>query len=286
MTSGAADGKLVDYVQSHYQRQISKHNFLFDDLMYRMNALRELFEETGILLYRNPKAISESIGYPDPATMHSFNNEKDRATEWRQKVLEDPFAFEQLYRSMHCVPDILSLTPWARLQTPWGMKRRWDTRFYLALIRSEDIRENLIYPLGQEIVKIDWIPISNDNLQSNSNFRFPPPTAMKLSELDIICNRDDVLQEEYQNAVRHRNVKTIRPKFAVCPSTKTAVILWNRDYMYSALGTEEVECNPFNEKNGKEMHRIYLRGKGNMKIAFSFDRLYERVNDVTIQSKL
>lgn len=285
LTSAAADGKLVSYVQSHYQRHIKKHNFLFDDLMSRINALRELFEETGILLYRNRDGLSENIGYPDPAQMHSFNDDVNMAAEWRQKVLDDPFAFEQLYRTMNCVPDILSLVPWARLQTPWGMKRRWDTRFYLALIHSEDIRENLIRPLGQEIVQIDWLQI-NDKLQSNSTLRFPPPTVMKLKELDIICNRDDMLQEEYQNAFRYRNAKAIRPKFAVCPVTKQAVILWHRDYMYNALDVEEVPCDPDNERNGNEMHRIYLRGKGKMNIAFSSDRLYESANNVGIRSKL
>ena len=119
LTSAAADGKLVSYVQSHYQRHIKKHNFLFDDLMSRINALRELFEESGILLYRNRDGLSENIGYPDPAQMHSFNDDVNMAAEWRQKVLDDPFAFEQLYRTMNCVPDILSLVPWARLQTPW-----------------------------------------------------------------------------------------------------------------------------------------------------------------------
>ena len=275
----------MNYVQGHYQRHISKHDFLFDDLLYRINALRELFEETGILLYRKQRDISENVGYPIPATMHCFNNDQDAAAEWRRKVMEDPFAFEQLYRSMGMVPDILSLVPWARLQTPYGFKRRWDTRFYLALIDTQDIREDMIQPLGREIVEIDWVHI-DDQLQSSSTMRFPPPTLMKLMELDTICNRDHMLQEEYQRAFLSRNVKAILPKLAVCSATHRAAILWNRDYLYNALDVEEVRCNPNHERDEKDIHRIYLQGKGKMNIVFTFDRLYESAMQQTLHSKL
>ena len=102
---------MVNYIQKHYQWHIGHYNFLFDDLMYRVNALRELFEETGILLYRECDSLKNdnnaSLSYPMKARMHCFNNDRDAVTVWRQKVLDDPFKFEELYRSMECVPDIL-----------------------------------------------------------------------------------------------------------------------------------------------------------------------------------
>ena len=113
-----ADGKMVNYVQQNCNPYIRKYNFLFDDLKFRINALRELFEETGILLCRNMEQSNDALlEYPMTPKMYSFDNNNERIIEWRQKVLDDPFQFEALYRSIGSVPDILCLVPWARIQS-------------------------------------------------------------------------------------------------------------------------------------------------------------------------
>ncbi len=274
----------MNYVQKHCHSYIRKYNFGFDDILYRVNALRELFEETGILLYRDIDELqdNDNIIYPIKSRMYSFNNDDNKTLEWRHKILSDPFQFEMLYRSMNIVPDILSMVPWARLRTPWRTGRRWDARFYIALINTNEIKHNLIHPLGKEIVSIDWINIGDE---SQTKFRYPPPTIMKLRELNTICNVENILETEYKNAFFTRNVTAIRPKLAVCSVTHKPIILWNRDYLYNALDLDEIECNPDYEENEKNVHRIYITGKGEMEVVLAFNRMYQ-YNKSNKQSKL
>lgn len=282
LLSNDADGKFVNYLQKYYSKYIKKYNFTFDDLMFRINALRELFEETGILLYKKKQNIinDNTFIYPQKTKMYSFNNDLNISIEWRHKVLNDPFQFEQLYRNINCLPDILSMIPWCRLQTPWRKGRRWDSRFYLSLINNDHddtlIDYSLINPLGKEIVSINWININNNIFNKNNNkFKYPPPTIMKLKELNIICNKENQLLNEYNNAYFMRNVTAIRPKLAVCTETKKIIILWNRDYLYNELDLEEVKCNDKYEENEENIHRIYIKGKDSMETVFAFNRLYE-----------
>eukprot|EP01083_Nonionella_stella_P058966 154343_1 len=268
-----ADSKLVGYLQTHCSVFIKKYRFLFDDLLYRVNAMRELFEETGILLYRNVNELCDTnLSYPMKTRMCSSTDGHEMLLEWRRKILDDPYQFEALHRSMHTIPDILSLVPWARLQTPWMTGRRWDTRFYMCCIDNDQIDPRVMCPLGEEIVDIDWIRISDGN---ETKLRFPPPTMMKMKELDMICNKQNVLLNEYNNAFYARNVRAIRPKIAVCRVTNKAIIVWNRDYLYDALDLNEIECDEEYEQKQQNVHRIYIHGKGDMEVVCSYDRIYE-----------
>ena len=110
-----------------------------------------------------------------------------------------------------------------------------------------------MHVMGKEIASIDWIDISD---QMMNEMKYPPPTKMKLKELDIICNKENVLMKEYKKAYFIRNVTAIRPKFALCKE-RGPLLLWNRDYLYHQLDLDEVECSKGNEENEKNMHRIY-----------------------------
>ena len=52
------------------------------------------------------------------------------------------YEFENLFRKYNWLPDIESLIPWGRVQTPYTTKRRWDARFYLAIIDNDDSHIN------------------------------------------------------------------------------------------------------------------------------------------------
>lgn len=147
-----------------------------DSLALRICALRELFEETGLMLAR-PAATAESAVAAQSAsaasaptaaataayfTPHSFSSpEAQRAAQQRSSGKHaapssspssanngsssssnsssgdpGPGGFHAVLRSAALQLDVGNLVPWSRWITPTFEKRRYDTLFYLAALPS------------------------------------------------------------------------------------------------------------------------------------------------------
>uniref|UniRef100_A0A8C2QJN3 Acyl-coenzyme A diphosphatase NUDT19 n=1 Tax=Cricetulus griseus TaxID=10029 RepID=A0A8C2QJN3_CRIGR len=100
-----------------------------DDVALRICAVREAFEEAGVLLLR-PRA--------PPGLAHALPPPPGLA-EWRARVRADPRCFRQLCERLDCAPDIWALRGWGGWLTPapprHGARRRFDTAFLLCCLR-------------------------------------------------------------------------------------------------------------------------------------------------------
>ena len=120
----------MEYFREHCSDYMHGVGMTFDDVYYRLTALRELYEETGILLARPLKEmttgskIANNREYPYFARIPSIHHSSESTNEdesqhgvsdWRDKVVNDAFAFEGLLREHKWMPDIGALVPWARL---------------------------------------------------------------------------------------------------------------------------------------------------------------------------
>ena len=89
------------------------------ELAFRICALRETFEESGIFLPSNTSTTSVPL---------------DELAKWRKPVYEDPKKFLELCFHFESSPDIWSLLEWNDWLTPIGRTelgtRRFDTIFY------------------------------------------------------------------------------------------------------------------------------------------------------------
>jgi 8-oxo-dGTP pyrophosphatase MutT (NUDIX family) len=96
-------------------------------------ALRETFEETGLMIGRRHKSASAMRNCP---------------TDWKP------------YADAGVLPDLSRLTFVARATTPPGRPRRFDTRFFIA--DRTDIAAELADPSGPdgEFVELKWLPLS------------------------------------------------------------------------------------------------------------------------------
>lgn len=104
---------------------------LNSDIALRISAIRETFEEAGILLLTNVKdqqATHGSLCSHVPETALDFG-------EWQTKVRNDSNAFYDLCDQLQMVPNIWSLYEWSDWLTPTSVgHRRFDTLFYVCCL--------------------------------------------------------------------------------------------------------------------------------------------------------
>lgn len=106
-------------------------------LAYRICAIRETFEESGLLIAtkrpsdRNNLSVSGSL----------LADNKDLGI-WRERVHKDPYNFLAMCREMNVVPDVWALREWGnwltpvmkQVQGPSPRPHRFDTFFYLCCL--------------------------------------------------------------------------------------------------------------------------------------------------------
>ncbi|XP_076030269.1 acyl-coenzyme A diphosphatase NUDT19-like isoform X2 [Oratosquilla oratoria] len=137
---------------------------LMAEVGFRIGAIRETFEECGLLLAKNCKF--ESVKSQD---------------HWQKAVHKNDTQFLQMFLELGGCPDIWSLNQWQGWLTPTTFEsRRFDTAFYIAFVDS--------IPTGRadniEISHMQWIEpraILRDYM--NQKLWLPPPQLYELGRL-------------------------------------------------------------------------------------------------------
>ncbi|KAF5283389.1 hypothetical protein FQA39_LY04765 [Lamprigera yunnana] len=94
-------------------------------LSLRIAAIREVFEETGILLCRNAKA---SCGNTQWANYIKSND----ILEWQSKIQQNPKEFWNFCWTFNLCPDLWSLHEWSNWRSPLDSISKFDTMYFLA----------------------------------------------------------------------------------------------------------------------------------------------------------
>ena len=112
------------------QQDSSQNTPFSNDIVYRLCAIRETFEESGILLYKPQNDNEPSL-------------DKHNLKEWRDKVNKDSDEFLRMFQELNIVPDIWSLYEWTNWLTPTHIgPRRYDTMFYVACVENAEEAEH------------------------------------------------------------------------------------------------------------------------------------------------
>ncbi|XP_067345730.1 nucleoside diphosphate-linked moiety X motif 19 isoform X2 [Channa argus] len=138
------------------------------EVAFRICALRETFEESGVLLCVSTvegKRLLESIedrGDPGP---HCNANSlcSSELTKWRALVNQNPSNFIRMCRELQVLPNIWALHEWSNWLTPRGRYgvNRFDTAFFICCL--QDVPHTL--QDEREIVHFQVIDFTRQTLQ-------------------------------------------------------------------------------------------------------------------------
>jgi 8-oxo-dGTP pyrophosphatase MutT (NUDIX family) len=168
----------------------------------RIAAIREAYEETGILL------ACHDDGSP-------FRGD-DQAAALRADIVAAPEGFLTLLADLGLVLDLAALTVFARWITPTMMPKRFDTWFFLAAAPADQLAQCD----GWETVDAEWIePTEALRLGAAGERSVIFPTRMNLKLLAEASNAAEAV-----SAANARDLVTVEPKMIDGPAGRFLVI--------------------------------------------------------------
>lgn len=133
-----AEGDFDPALSSH----VTPGNFAADLLPYALGAIRESFEESGLLLAR-PKGSARFLDAARVQQLHDWREPLNRG----ERSLRDLAEAEQIDFALD------ALVPFAHWITPQNMPKRFDTWFFLAPAPADQIGSHD----GSEAVESEWV---------------------------------------------------------------------------------------------------------------------------------
>lgn len=191
-------GGSIDQSDINMARLQCPYKFQVYDLARRIGAVRELFEESGIMLFNglNANISLETMQY------------------WRKRVHSDASELEKMMSELQITLNLDKLIAWSRWITPKQIPKRFDTMFYLAEIDYDNghLAAHLISHDGSEGVDSCWM----DPQEALSSFEkqminLAPPTYYILNELSNFAKECAHLSV-YDSSFRQSSFSVMEPK--------------------------------------------------------------------------
>ncbi|XP_065355894.1 acyl-coenzyme A diphosphatase NUDT19 [Calliphora vicina] len=224
------------------------HN-LGRDISLRITAIREAFEEVGLLLCLNREDLKNKHKISG-----SFKHNFDRS-HWQQRVHNNAMEFLNLCKHMDVVPDLWSLHEWSVWRSPPTARKKYDTAIYVVTL--EDQPKLLLEPT--EVEKELWAtPPASLKLYKDSTIWLAP---MQFYEISRLSNALD--WSKLQAFVKERNFKgSTLIMLAYYRCTDYLVGTLPGDDYYPKNTLEHTETLPLScsvmefKKKTKNIHRI------------------------------
>uniref|UniRef100_A0A182MSR0 Nudix hydrolase domain-containing protein n=1 Tax=Anopheles culicifacies TaxID=139723 RepID=A0A182MSR0_9DIPT len=230
------------------------------NISLRLCAIRETFEELGILLAKRLED-SNQPGYGTVAKCNSSD-----VVSWQKGVHDGQEQFRELCDRMMIVPDVLNLYEWSTWITPTILhKKRFETAFFL--IALDALPE--VQPESTEVQQYFWdTPTNLLEAHKAERIWLTPPQAYELKRLSYLNDIAQVVS--FAKATRFGKGTT-----PLCPVAFTAsdgiVLALPGDSLYPAnydYVTEHGNANEYVHQTMEELrhkasvlHRLELVGK-------------------------
>ena len=177
------DARYFDGIVTHRDDQQASQLMGLEEggLAYYMAAVRETFEEAGVLL-----ALHQ-----DETPLSITSDNESRFDTWRDRLNAAEVDLKDILRSEALLADVGQMHYVARWITPLGSPRRFDARFFVARIPSEQV------PLHDdgELVNSDWFsPREILERADSGDMVLMTPTLRMIRNLALFDSADQVIQ--------------------------------------------------------------------------------------------
>ncbi|XP_077982470.1 acyl-coenzyme A diphosphatase NUDT19-like [Glandiceps talaboti] len=166
--------KSLLYTRSHSAPILADKNHdtkITNEVAFRLCAIRETFEESGVLLITNPNDQNVQSGRRCSAdTSKVMKMGQEELNEWRKRVHNNASEFIELCDTMNCVPNIWALAEWSNWLTPTYLSKRYDTAMFMCCLNS------LPYAVhdDKELVDTQWLtPVEAWNYSKIGKLNLP-----------------------------------------------------------------------------------------------------------------
>lgn len=151
----------------------SKSNELPKEISLRITAIRETFEECGILLCKQVKRDGILSNWA-----HVLSIPEEDVQNWQTKVHDDATEFYTMCEKLKCYPDLWSLHEWSNWLTPtYFTTKRYDTIFYMACMP-------LIPYSNYETIEMEDIKWDTpNNICAATDMMMAPPQHYEISRI-------------------------------------------------------------------------------------------------------
>uniref|UniRef100_A0A1B0A518 Nudix hydrolase domain-containing protein n=1 Tax=Glossina pallidipes TaxID=7398 RepID=A0A1B0A518_GLOPL len=249
-------------------------NLLKRELSLRITALRETFEEVGIMLCLDSNSLRESHNKAYGDVKEDFDRQY-----WQNVVHEDASKFLTLCEELKVVPDLWSLHEWSNWFTPSTFKKRFDTAFFLVALKN--VPELLVET--SEVKDYAWkTPLDFLKAYYRKECWLPPP---QIYELSRCCNFNE-LSQLIGYVRQHANKGSIVTLPVLYKCTDGQVSLLPGDQMYppdpylsdGAIATDK-SIEAF-RSNVQHLHRIEFFGSHDAVIRMNIEPFIGHVRPI------
>lgn len=199
------------------------------EVSYRLCAIREAFEETGLLLARKKVSIPPDYFHKSQQLANYHSKDQQVLHKWRKRLHENPNEFLNLFRELDLVPDIMGLHEWANWVTPIIEKVRFNTFMFTCFLPDQPA--DALLDINQDEMESYEFGTPEQVLEAykSQQVRFIPPQLYEFTRMSKFTDFQKLSQYS-----RHRQTYGLQhwiPKF-----TSDGVIgLLPGDYFYERL---------------------------------------------------
>ncbi|XP_003227455.1 acyl-coenzyme A diphosphatase NUDT19 [Anolis carolinensis] len=276
------------------------------DLAFRLCAIRETFEEAGLLLLAEPdqaqaaiEAFSSSEG-PAPCVLppERLPLPGPELAEWRRRVQRQPSLFLALCRRLGLVPNIWALSEWSNWLTPRALAgkggRRYDTAFFLCCLAhaAPEHPHGAHEPDGDgEVTACQWSsPSEAFELFKSQDIWIAPPQFYELCRLGNFSTLHDLHTFGSERALE--GCERWMPVVLVASDGQIHILpgdeLYPEDPDLTGERKPVLTSNKKIEelmKGVKKLHRMVLRDPRNISVHVNIQQKYKHINPRLLDSK-